>query len=222
MVVQPKCQLSQTITQERSLTKILDFFFSLSQLNSPSERMEACLLTSPDMYPNPLPCRMSLVHYNCCGNFNSLPLTLGGLSQKQYCFNAIFCIYLANTVVNLKIPMGGVKRSLKFSWVREGEWLKPWPLCCFLQCVFFMSLVLCSALFSQLPLEGGASEYKNVREKCRQKTQRRLPCCFIGLILGLGNSKLSVTESDYIAQYIQKTPRCFQLIFFSSSFYYST
>lgn len=109
---------------------------------------------------------------------------------------------------------GRCQEVTEIFWVREGEWLKPWPPCCFLQCVFFMSLVLCSALFSQLPLGGGASEYKNVREKCRQETQRRLPCCFIGLILGLGNSKLSVTESDYIAQYIQKTPRCFQLIFF--------
>lgn len=109
---------------------------------------------------------------------------------------------------------GRCQEVTEIFWVREGEWWKPWPPCCFLQCVFFMSLVLRSALFSQLPLGGGASEYKNVREKCRQETQRRLPCCFIGLILGLGNSKLSVTESDYIAQYIQKTPRCFQLIFF--------
>lgn len=56
---------------------------------------------------------------------------------------------------------------------------------------FFMSFVLYSALFSQLPLEEGVSECKNVRKKWRQETQRSLPCCFIWLILGLGNSKLS-------------------------------
>lgn len=77
---------------------------------------------------------MGLLHYSCCGNLNSLPLTLGGLSPKLYHSNAIFCIYLANTLVNLKFSMGGVKRSLKFSRAREGEWLKPWPPCCFLQC----------------------------------------------------------------------------------------
>lgn len=101
---------------------------------------------------------MGLLHYSCCGNLNSLSLTLGGLSQKLYHSNAIFFIYWANTLVNLKFSMGGVKRSLKFSWAREGEWLKPWPPCCFLQCFFFMSLVLYSALFPQLPLEEGGSE----------------------------------------------------------------
>lgn len=72
--------------------------------------------------------KRGLACYRCCGNLNSDSCWLLEVKSEKRCFNVIFCIYLANANVILKLlkaqsmlPMGCIKRAFMFSWAGNGE-----------------------------------------------------------------------------------------------------
>lgn len=136
-------------------------------------------LISPDTHSHTQPSRLRLVHYSCCGNLNLLALTLGGLSQKQYYFNAFFLYLLGKYSCQFKVSHGRCQEVTEF-FLGKGERVVETMASLLLPSVFFfMSLVPCSALSPQLPLEEGANVKMLVRNGGK-KHRKGFPAVLFG------------------------------------------